>query len=279
MKQITLDRFEDLSIPALGLGTWQLIDNCAEIVEHALDVGYRHIDTAQIYKNEEMVGRGMNNSPVDREDIFLVTKVWHTELADGDLQASVDESLRKLDTDYIDLLLIHWPRNDIPLQETMSALAQMADAGKTTHIGVSNFTPYHMAQAMEVSDLPIITNQVEYHPFLNQSEILSICRENDMFLTSYSPIARGNIMDDSLINNLADKYDKSAAQITLRWHIQQDKVCAIPKTSHKDRVTENFDIFDFELTPDEMDQIHTLGTRQNRLVNPDFAPDWGRKAA
>lgn len=279
MKHITLNRFDDLEVPALGLGSWQLTDNCVEIVEHALDIGYRHIDTAQIYKNEEQVGQGINNSSVDRDDIFLVTKVWHTELADGDLQRSVDESLRKLDTDYVDLLLVHWPRNDIPMEETFKALGQTVQAGKTKYIGVSNFTPHHMDKAMEVSDTPIITNQVEYHPFLDQSEILSICRDNDLFLTSYSPIARGNIMDDSLIGSLAEKYDKTPAQVTLRWHIQQDAVCAIPKTSHKDRVSENFDIFDFELTSDEMDQIHQLGARQNRLVNPDFAPDWGRKAA
>ncbi len=279
MKHITLNRFDDLSVPALGLGTWQLTDNCVEIVEHALDIGYRHIDTAQIYKNEEQVGQGINNSSVNRDDIFLVTKVWHTELADGDLQRSVDESLRKLDTDYVDLLLVHWPRNDIPMEDTFKALGQMVDTGKTKYIGVSNFTPFHMHKTMEVSDTPIITNQVEYHPFLDQSEILSICRDNDLFLTSYSPIARGHIMDDRLIGSLAEKYDKTPAQVTLRWHIQQDAVCAIPKTSHKDRVSENIDIFDFELTSDEMDQIHQLGARQNRLVNPDFAPDWGRKAA
>jgi 2,5-diketo-D-gluconate reductase B len=259
-------------VPKLGLGTWQIEgDEARESVRDALEIGYRHIDTAQAYQNEQQVGQGIAESPVDRDDIFLTTKVWKENARAEDVQSSTEESLRKLDTEYVDLLLLHWPVDDVPVAETLNALAELKQSGKARHIGVSNFTPTQLREACSVQNLA--TNQVEYHPYLDQSEVLAEVRERGMFLTAYSPLARGRVIQDEVLDGIGQNYGKSGAQVALRWQLQQDDVVTIPKAASSGHRKANFDIFDFELTEDEMQEVSKLA-RGDRLIDPGFAPDW-----
>ena len=260
-------------VPAIGLGTWQLTENCVESVENALNIGYRHVDTAQIYGNEAEVGKGIENSEVDREDIWLTTKVWRDNLNKDDLKDSVKESLRKLRTDYIDLLLIHWPFEEMDLETVLEEMNELVDEGKVRNIGISNFTSNQIEDALDLSDKPIFTNQVEYHPFLSQDEVLEKCREHDMMLTAYSPLARGDVLGNPTLQEIGEKYGKSEAQVALRWLIQQPGVCAIPKATSVEHQEANLDIFDFELSDEEMDAISDLA-EGDRKVDPDFGPEW-----
>ncbi len=268
------------NIPRLGFGTWRLRDKAAiDAIRHALDTGYRHIDTAQIYENEHDVGKALAGSGVPREDIFLTTKVWMDSFRNGDLQRSVAQSLKKLKTDYVDLLLLHWPQEEVPLAETMAALMEVRDSGKARHIGVSNFTVALMREAYELSGGAIITNQVEYHPFISQQKLLDWARSHDMFLTSYSPLARADALQHETITAIAAAHDKTPGQVVLRWHIQQDKVCAIPKSGNPARIRENFEIFDFALSNEEMAQISGLARQDGRMIDPEWAPEWDRADA
>lgn len=269
----------DARIPALGYGTWQLEgDACTAGVHHALELGYRHIDTAQIYGNEAQVGAALAKTHVERKDIWLTTKVWTDRLSKGDLEKSVDESLTKLQTDYVDLLLIHWPSKDVFLSDTIDALKHVMAEGKTRHIGVSNFPVKLMAEAQRLSGGKMITNQVEYHPFLDQTPVLDYVRNHNMFLTAYSPLARGRVNQDATLIDLGNKYGKTPAQITLRWLVQQPGVCAIPKAANPEHIKTNMQIFDFSLTDAEMSEIGKL-RGDLRLVNPAFAPVWDAAAA
>ena len=275
---ITL-KIQGKSLPALGFGTWKLRDReCSEAVKLALSTGYRHIDTAQIYENEAEVGTGILESGVPRADIFLTTKVWMTNLADDTLQKSVEESLRKLKTEYVDLLLIHWPTDAVPLDEQLRALAAVKEAGKAALIGVSNFTVAQMREATENLGATLATNQVEYHPYLSQKPVLDFVRAHDMFLTAYCPLARGQVSQSTLLTTIGEKYGKNPGQVTLRWLLQQDQVAAIPKAASAANITNNFDIFDFALTPAEMADISGLARPEGRLVNPDWAPAWDKAA-
>jgi 2,5-diketo-D-gluconate reductase B len=272
MKTITVN---NIDVPALGFGTWQATDEeCIKAIEIALDHGYRHVDTAQIYENEAQVGQGIKNSPVDREDIFLTTKVWMDQVSDGALQASVEESLKKLGTDYVDLLLIHWPVEDVDFAETMKALAQVHEQGKTRLMGVSNFTVEQLTKVKEEIGANIVNNQVEYHPYLDQSPVLDFVRNHNMFMTAYSPIARGKVLEDKVLQEIAETHGKDVTQIVLHWLIAQDRVCAIPKSATEKHIKSNFDIFDFELTADETARINALQSDSGRLINPEWAPDW-----
>lgn len=263
-------------VPALGFGTWQITGgDCVRMVRYALDVGYRHIDTAQIYENEAEVGRGLAESGVAREDIFLTTKVWMDSLGQSDVQTSVEESLRKLKTDHVDLLLIHWPNPDFPLGETLSAMAEMQAAGKARHIGVSNFTVEWMRRAVEDHGADILCNQVEYHPFLRQSPVLDFVRAHDMMMTAYSPLARGRVAKSDVIVDIARKHGKTPAQVALRWLIDQDRVAAIPKAASEAHCRGNLDIFDFEFDAGDRTAIDAIGG-DRRLVDPAWAPDWDR---
>jgi 2,5-diketo-D-gluconate reductase B len=262
-------------IPALGFGTWDLRDSsCVTGVETAIKIGYRHIDTAQIYENEAEVGAGIKASGVKRDDIFLTTKIWVTNLKEGDLQKSLDISLKKLQTDHVDLLLIHWPIMDIPFAEQLKTLQSVQKDGRTSSIGVSNFTVAQMKEVTEKIGAKILTNQVEYHPYLAQQPVLDYIRANDMFLTAYSPLARGKVSNDPVITKIAQKYNKTNGQVTLRWLVQQEGVAAIPKSSSEKHIRENFEIFDFKLDDSEMKQIAALARPDGRLVNPGFAPKW-----
>lgn len=259
-------------IPALGLGTWQLKgENCVEAVKTALENGYRHIDTAQAYGNEDRVGRGIRESGVDREDIWLTTKVWRDNLNRKNLKKSVEESLEKLDTEYVDLLLIHWPFEEMDLEAVLEEMNELVREGKTRYIGISNFLPEQMDKAQELSEAPLLTNQVEYHPFLDQSEVLEKCSEHSMMLTAYSPLARGDVIGNQKLEEIGEKYGKSEVQVALRWLIQQDNVTAIPKATSEEHIVQNLDIFDFELSEQEMETISELGGN-DRKVDPDFGP-------
>ena len=272
-------KVQESKIPVLGYGTWKLKDKeCEAGVASALEIGYRHIDTAQIYENETQVGTAISDSGIDRKDIFLTTKIWMSNVGEGNLPRSLDESLKKLKTDYVDLLLIHWPVAEVPFAEQMKALRAVQEEGLTKLIGVSNFTVEQLKQVREEIGAPVVNNQVEYHPFLSQQPVLDYLRSHDMFLTAYSPVARGKVMDNETVQKIGEKYGKNAAQIGLRWLIQQDCVAAIPKAAKAEHAKSNFEIFDFELTAEEMQQLHNLSSPQGRMVNPDWAPQWDQAA-
>lgn len=266
-------------IPAIGFGTFELEPADAEqMVEHALTVGYRHIDTAQIYNNEEAVGRGIQNAGVPREEIFLTTKVWTDQFTDGDLQASVKASLERLGTDYVDLILLHWPNPEVSLKETLGALNAVQEQGLARHIGISNFTQGLIRDAAQTSAAPLATNQVEYHPYLDQTPVFEALSETGMALTAYCPLARGEVFKDPTLERIARAHGKNAGQVALRWLIQQDNVIAVPRSSKPSHVTANFQVFDFELSEAEMREISALHSADGRMINPSFAPAWDTAA-
>lgn len=259
-------------VPKLGFGTWQLTgDACAESVQDALELGYRHIDTAQMYENEQQVGRGIAASGIARDDIFLTTKVWWDNLDHDRCIASTEASLSRLGTDYVDLLLIHWPSPDVPLAESLDAMQELQRDGKARHLGVSNFTPELLEEA--VRRAPVVCNQVEYHPFLGQDDVLSAVRENGMMLTAYSPLAQGEVNDDPVLAEIASNHGATPAQVALRWLTRQDRVAAIPKAASAEHRRANLASLDLELDSDEMRRVSDLD-RGRRLVDPEFAPDW-----
>jgi diketogulonate reductase-like aldo/keto reductase len=261
-------------IPAIGFGTWELQDDvCSRAVEQALRLGYRHIDTAQVYDNEREVGEGIRASHVRRSDVFVTTKVWTTHFAPNDLQRSVKESLVKLRLSEVDLLLLHWPNPHVPLEETLGGLAHVKQLGMARHIGVSNFTVALMDRAVASCPEPLVCNQVEYHPFLDQTKVLAACARLGLALVAYSPIAKGQAKNAEVLTRIGAVHGKSAAQVSLRWLVQQN-VVAIPRTSKVERLSQNIDVFDFELSDDEMRQIFAMGSAKGRLTNLMFAPDW-----
>jgi len=273
--QITLEIMGE-SVPALGLGTWQATGSeCRDAVEHALSIGYRHIDTAQMYENEEEVGRGMAAVGFDRDELFLTTKLAPGNLDRKSVHRTTEESLKRLATNRIDLLLIHWPDGQVPLEETLEAMLALREQGKIRRIGVSNFPPSHLHRARQVCE--IFCNQVEYHPFLAQDHLLRAVRDEGMLLTAYCPLARGEALKNDTLREIGDAYAKTAAQVALRWLIQQG-VSAIPKASKAKHREQNFDIFDFELTDDEMSRISALGG-ERRIIDPEWAPKWERDEA
>jgi diketogulonate reductase-like aldo/keto reductase len=261
-------------IPAIGLGTWELRGRaCARLVEQALRLGYRHIDTAQIYENEREVGEGLRISGVPRNEIFVTTKVWTSHFAPHDLERSTKESLNRLRLSEVDLLLLHWPNPRVPLSETVDALAHVRKLGMAKHIGLSNFTVSLMEEAVEKCPAPLVCNQVEYHPYLDQSRVREACIRNEMALVAYSPIAKGKVRKDEVLSGIGKAHGKSAAQVCLRWLMQQN-VSAIPRTSKLERLSENFEVFDFELSEAEMAAITALGSRDGRLTDFGFSPKW-----
>jgi diketogulonate reductase-like aldo/keto reductase len=261
-------------IPAIGLGTWDLRGRaCARVVEQALRLGYRHIDTAQMYENEREVGEGLRASAVKRGEIFVTTKIWPTHFAPHDLERSAKESLVRLRLTEVDLLLLHWPNPRVPLAETLGALARVKQQGLARHIGVSNFTVALIEEAVALCSEPLVCDQVEYHPYLDQAKVKEACVRHGMALVAYSPVARGRIKTESALQQIGERHRKTAAQICLRWLVQQG-VAAIPRTSQLHRLSENIEIFDFELSDEEMQQISALGSAGGRLTDFGFAPKW-----
>lgn len=253
MEYVTVQGVE---VPALGLGTWgQDGEDCRETVETALDLGYRHLDTAQSYGNERAVGEAMQNAPVDREDIFLTTKIMPTAAGDGDFQSAVRESLDTLDTAYLDLVLLHWPSVTTSFGETARAMADVIDTGLARHVGVSNFRRWRLKRARRVSPVPLLTDQVQFHPYYPHRSLLKYCQGEDVMLTAYSPLARGGVVNDDVLTEVGRRYGKSAAQIALRWATQHHKVAAIPKSTSRSHLADNIDIFDFRLDQSEIDRV------------------------
>lgn len=260
-------------IPLVGLGTWALSGrDCARLVAEAIRIGYRHIDTAQMYDNEAQVGEGVRASGL-RAEVMVTTKIQPTLLAPADVERSVKESLKKLKLDVIDLLLIHWPNPRVPLADTLGAMARLKRAGVTRQIGVSNFTVALLEEARRVTGEPIVCNQIECHPFLNQDKVIAACRAQDIAVVAYSPVARGAAKGNAVLERIGKAHGKTAAQISLRYLVQQG-IVVIPRTSKPERLKENFALFDFELSDAEMREVHGLSGRNDRLVDWSWSPNW-----
>jgi len=264
-----------MNMPVLGLGTSQTGD-CKEIVANALKTGYRHIDTAWKYHTEKGVGDGIRASGIPRNEVFVTTKVSHEYLRADDFARMVDESLANLKLDYIDLLLVHWPSPEkVPLTETMSALAKAKRDGKTRHVGVANFNIAMLEDAIRLCAEPIANIQVEYHPYLDQTKMLAKVRSLGIPMTAYCPLGRGRMIGDTAVADIARAKGKSVAQVVLRWHLQQPNVIPIPRSSNFARQAENFNVFDFTLSEDEMRRLHALARAGSRIANPHGrAPAW-----
>jgi len=263
------------AMPQIGFGTSQLGD-CGDLVATALKLGYRHIDTAWKYGSEKDVGAGIRAANVPRSEIFLVTKVSHEYLRADAFARSVEESLKNLQVDYVDMLHVHWPSVDkVPLAETMGALAKARRDGLTRHIGVANFNIALLEEAQSVCSEPLATLQAEYHPYLDQSKVLDYCRRHGMIFTAYCPLARGRLFNDPVLTAIAQTRGKTIAQIVLRWLVQQGNIAPIPRSSNPERIAQNLAVYEFELTADEMHRIHALAKPDGRIANPaGRAPAW-----
>jgi 2,5-diketo-D-gluconate reductase B len=263
------------TMPMIGLGTSGMGDVRAETIATALKLGYRHIDTAWKYGTERQVGEGMRASGVPRSDIFLCTKVSHEYLHAGDFARSVDESLKTLGVDYVDLLLVHWPNLEIPLSETMTALAKAKRQGLARNIGVANFNIALLDQAIALCPEPLVTLQAEYHPYLDQATLLNACRARGLIYTAYCPLGRGRLFKEPLLAEIAHQKGKTIAQVTLRWLIQKEIVAPIPRSSNPARLAENMAVFDFSLSAEEMKRIDALKRPDGRIANPTGrVPPW-----
>lgn len=266
----------EATIPALGLGTWQVTGPaCAAVVEEALHRGYRHIDTAQAYDNEDRVGEGMSQARVERQDIFLTTKVWFENYEPRHFKASVDESLRKLNTDYVDLLLLHWPRFETLSMETvLDSLVEVKEAGKAVHIGVSNFTIPQIDRAQKHTGGLLVANQVEYHLLLDQSALLAKLLEQNMALTAYSPLARGRALQHETVLEIAQAHGIDPAQVAIAWLLSQQNVVAIPKASTAEHLRSNLVALEVKLSDEELTRLNRIPTKDGRQIDPSFAPRW-----
>ena len=268
-------------IPLIGLGTWDLRGRtCVRMVDEALRLGYRHVDTAEMYGNETEVGEGLRAANVKRDEVFITTKVWPSHFAPRELERSAKESLSRLQLAQVDLLLLHWPNPQIPLRETLGALCKVKRMGLARHIGVSNFTVALIEEAVELSDEPIVCNQIELHPLLDQSKVIAACRARGIAIVAYSPIARGGVKDHAVLARIGKTHGnkthgKTAAQVSLRFLVQQG-IAVIPRTSRSERLAENLAIFDFELSPAEMAEITGLAGRSGRVVDFSYSgsPNW-----
>jgi 2,5-diketo-D-gluconate reductase B len=259
-------------VPKLGYGTWQVTGRDAvDGVQDALGLGYRHIDTARMYDNEREVGEGLRAAGVDRGEIFLTTKIWTADFARDRLIAAAEDSLRRLGTDYVDLLLLHWPNPDVEVAEPIGAMAELKDRGLIRELGVSNFPTGLLEEALQHG--PVFANQVEYHPYLAQPALLAQARQHDVLLEAYSPFAHGKLLDDPVLAEIGEAHGKSPGQVALRWLLDQPQVCALPKASSHDRRAENLAVFDFALSDAERERIDGL-ERGLRTANPSFAPAW-----
>jgi 2,5-diketo-D-gluconate reductase B len=261
-----------VSVPALGYGTFRMKgEECTRAVECAIRVGFRHLDTAEIYENEAAVGEGIAAAGAPRKDLFITTKAWMDDMSPAGLRKSLDASLKALRTDYVDLWLIHWPNPKFRVEETLSQMQKEADAGRVRSLGVSNFPVTLFERAAKAA--PILCNQVEYHPYLAQDKVIAAARKRDAFVMAYAPLGIGKTRDDPVLAKIGTAHGKTPAQVALRWFLQQPGVGAIPKASSREHCAANFDIFDFALSAKEMSAIHGLA-RGERMIQPDFGPEW-----
>ena len=265
------------AMPVVGYGTMSFPepDRAVELITHALEYGYRHIDTARKYGSEQWVGEALRTSSVSRSEVWVTTKVTEEHARADDFARSVETSLTTLGLDYVDLLLIHWPQPEVPLEETLGALSKAKRDGLTRHIGVSNFTVALLDEAVATCPEPIITNQVEYHAYLRQDKLLAACARLQVMLTCYAPIARGRVLNDPVITEIASSHGRSPAQIALRWLVQQPQVAVVPRALEFGEIEEDIDLFDFELSEPDMERIGALRDRGVRVVDPEARrPVW-----
>ena len=263
---------QQTTIPKLGFGTWRITgDACVEAVRDALELGYDHVDTARAYGNEAQVGQALHDSGRNRDDVFITTKLWYSDLSAIGVHDQLEESLRDLRTEYVDLLLIHWPDRRIPPAETLTAMLDAREAGRVRHLGVANFPSAMLREALEHA--PLLCNQVEYHPYLGQPQILELARERDLVVTAYSPLAQGEVLRDPVIGEIAESHRRTPAQVVLRWLLDQPNVAAVPKAASREHRAANLEIFDFELTDEQRGRIAGL-ERGHRTIDPSWAPDW-----
>jgi 2,5-diketo-D-gluconate reductase B len=266
----------EANIPVLGFGTFGMWGpRLQNILVAALQQGFRHIDTAQMYRNEADVGHAIRASGIPRNEVVITTKVWVTNYVRPHFMTSVDESLKKLQTDHVDLLLVHWPRGGASLEEQIDGLNRAVESGKARHIGVSNYNAEMLRRASAVSRFPLVTNQVEYHPFLDQDALLRQTASSGSSLMAYCGMAVGRVFETQLLKDIAARHQRSVAQIVLRWLIQQPRVVALSRTENIERIPGNTNIFDFALTDDDMAAVSALKSSGSRLVNPlHLAPAW-----
>ena len=266
------------NIPVLGLGTWQSTgQDCVDVISQALKMGYEHIDTAQAYGNEKEVGQGIKQSGVSRDKFFLTTKIFPDDMKfePEKLIAAAKRSLADLDTDYVDLLLLHWPDDRVPLSETIPALCELQKQGLTRHIGVSNFNIANIIEAEKYADVPIVVNQVEFHPFIKQKTLQTFLNNHHILLEAYSPLARGDVFDNEIIKEIADKHNVTPAQISLAWILADKHRIAIPKTSNPDHLQGNLDAIKVQLSADDIEKISSLARADGRKIkHPDYSPEW-----
>jgi len=266
------------NIPVLGLGTWQSTgQDCIDVVSQGLKMGYEHIDTAQAYSNEVEVGKGIKQSGVARDKFFLTTKIFPDDMKfePEKLVAAAKRSLENLDTDYVDLLLLHWPDDRVPLSETIPALCELQKQGLTRNIGVSNFNIAHIVEAEKYADVPIAVNQVEFHPFIKQNTLQTFLNNHHILLEAYSPLARGDVFDNDIIKEIADKHNITPAQVSLAWILSDKHRVAIPKTANPDHLQGNLDAINVQLSADELEKIGSLARADGRKIeHPDYSPEW-----
>ncbi len=270
---------EEAFIPVVGLGTWQLTNGALErALEYALDIGYRHIDTADAYGNHKTIGEVINRSQIEREDLFLTSKIWWTDLKSEDLRESFERSLEELDTEYIDLLLIHWPNRDIPVAQPLETMGRLREEGKIKALGVSNFTINHLKDALTAAEaledkynipVEITNNQVEYHPSFNQKELRDFCQRNDITVTAYSPIAQGEDLKIDEIQEIANKYETTEAKVILKWLTKKGLV-VIPRSEDPEHIRQNFEALQLDMENEDIEIIDNLD-KNNRILNPEFA--------
>jgi len=269
---MTTIEVRDVHVPAIGYGTWLVTgQDATDGVRDALEIGYRQIDTARAYENEREVGRGIAESGVPRDEIFLTTKVPHDDATADEGERHAEQSLERLGVDHRDRRLLHWANPDVPHEEALKDLSKVREDGRTRNLGVSKFPAGLLKQAVEIA--PVFCNQVEYHPFLDQDRLLEVARANDVLITAYSPLAHGKVPEDETLRRIGAKYDKSAGQVALRWLLDQPGVSPIPKASSQGRRRENFDVFDFTLSDEDREEIGAL-PKDVRTGNPPWAPDW-----
>lgn len=259
-----------VKMPYFGLGVYKVEEGNEVIdsVKTALEVGYRAIDTAALYENEEGVGKAIKASGIPRKEIFVTTKVWNTDHGYEKTLKAFDKSISKLGLDYVDLYLIHWPGKDTFI-DTWRALEKLYRDGRVRAIGVSNFKPHHLQTLMEHSEEKPVINQVELHPYFQQKDLREFCKQHDIVVEAWSPLGRGQVLDDPVLAEIGKKYGKTPAQVTLRWHLQND-IVIIPKSVTPSRIKENADIFDFELTAEDMEQIDQLDKNTRLFKDPDL---------
>lgn len=268
-----------VSIPRLGLGTWPMTgETCAKAVAAALAAGYRHVDTAEMYGNEAEVGEGLASAGVPRDEVFVTSKVWYDHLAPDAMMAAAETSLRRLGLERLDLYLIHWPSPSVPVREAVKGLGAVQRAGLARAVGISNFPAALVEEAVAAADVPLAVNQVEYHPYLDQTPVRRALARHGMGLTAYCPLARGKVLDDPVIRAVAVRHGASASAVTLAWLLAQDGVIAIPKSASPERLADNLTALNVSLSAEDMAAIGGLARPDGRLIDPEWAPAWDAAA-